>query len=90
MTVVRSSPIAQLHSSARLCKEPTHSEEAVKSEKHEDDIDKLAEKTSEKATQEFQRDNKNPSSSEEAVHADRYAKDPLPNEKKKSSSKPGV
>jgi hypothetical protein len=76
---------ATFHSSIRAAKEPTHSEDAVKAEKDDIDIDQLAEQTSKNATQEFQSDNKKHTDSEEAVHADRHSNDPLPEHKKKSS-----
>jgi len=78
---------SNLHSSAIRFREPTHSEESVKAEKHDQSPEELQKQTAEKSTHQFKQENHNPTASEEAAKADVSDHDPLPDHKKKKSSK---
>lgn len=68
-------------------REPTHSEESVKAEKHSHSPEELQKQTAEKSTKQFKEENHNPTMSEEAAKADTSDHDPLPDHKKKKSPK---
>ena len=77
---------SNIHSSAIRLREPTHSEESVKAEKHDQSPEELQKQTANQATHKFKEENHNPTASEEAAKADVSDHDPLPDHKKKKSS----